>query len=209
MSLLTGFLGFHELPYIPETKEDLTFIDVLKVANSNIKLFESFKYSKQRIIFLQYENTVRPIEEKIDQFVTDCKEVKKFVMRSLRGKLSELLPAVSMEEDILDNILGYMNPLAKDANVTWKFVETTKEEKAILTSIFRYLSKVDGELRHGVLHSLLFYHPFRGPYEFLLPLPSKIESLFGGDQLQKILAEISDGGESMAVGELKDQGGQD
>ena len=201
MSLLTGFLGFHELPYIPETKEDLTFIDVLKAANSNIKLFESLKYSMRcDVIFLDYENTVRPIEEKIDQFVTDCKEVKKFVMRSLRGKLSELLPVLSLEEDILDNIFGYMNPQDEDANVTWKFVEITEEEKAILTSLYRHLSKVYRITRHRIIA-----HPFS---DMLHPYRVVPMSLFG-DQLQKILAEINDGEDSIAVGELEDQGGQD
>ena len=44
----TGF-GL-ELHYIPETKEDLTFIDVFKAANSNIKLFGFLKYRKQKYI---------------------------------------------------------------------------------------------------------------------------------------------------------------
>ena len=140
-----------ELHYIPETKEDLTFIDVLMVANSNIKLFESLKYRKQRYISNWGKNTGRIIEEKIDQFVTDCKEVKKFVMKGLRGKLSELLPVLSLEEDILDNIFGYMNPLDEDADVTWKFVEITEEEKAILTSLYRHLSKVYSKTRHRIL----------------------------------------------------------
>ena len=32
-----------------------------------------------------------------------------------------------------------MNPQSEEANETWKFVETTEEEKA---TIYRYLSKV-------------------------------------------------------------------
>ena len=145
---------------------------------------------------LEYENTVRLIKEKIDKFLTDCREVKKFVMRSLRGKLSELLPVLSLEEDILDNILGYMNPQDEDANVTWKFLETTEEEKAILTSLYRHLSKVYSQTRDRLLappFTNMFY-PYR-----VVPM-----SLLG-DQLQRILAEINDGEDSIAVGELEDQ----
>ena len=101
------------------------------------------------------------------QLVTDCKEVKKFTMRSLRGSLSELLP-VSLDEDILDNILGYLNPLAEDANVAWKFVETTEEDKTILTSIYRLLSEVYS------------YHDYK-------------TRPWLRDQLQEILAEIKEG----------------
>ena len=80
--------------------------------------------------------------------MTYCKEVKKFVLRSLRGSLFELLSVLSMEEDIVDTILSYMNPKSEEANETWKFVETTEEEKA---TIYRYLSKVYRGMRNGLL----------------------------------------------------------
>ena len=105
---------------------------------------------------------------KVAQLVTDCKEVKKFAMKILRRSLSELLPVVVMEEDILDNIIGYLNPLAEDANVECKFVETTEEDKTILTSIYRLLSEV------------YRYHD------------NKMRPWLQG-QLQEILAEIKEG----------------
>ena len=101
---------------------------------------------------------------KVAQLVTDCKEVKKFAMKILRKSLSELLPVVAMEEDILDNILRYLNPLAEDC----KFVETTEEDKTILTSIYRLLSEV------------YRYHD------------NKMRPWLQG-QLQEILAEIKEG----------------
>ena len=133
--------------------------------------------------------------------VTDCKEVKKFVMRSLRGKLSELLTAVSMEEDILDNILGYMNPLDEDANMKWKFAETTEKEKATLISIYRYLSDFNMEIKRNLtLGRRILVRPS--------PLLRRTLLLLG-DELQKILAEMNDGEDNIAVGELEDEGGQE
>ena len=41
-----------------------------------------------------------------------------------------------------------MNPQSEEANETWKFVETTEEEKA---TIYRYLSKVYRGMRNGLL----------------------------------------------------------
>ena len=187
--------------YIPEMKEDVTFIDVLKVADMTIKLVDVIKYQEIPYIAFRPFYTRRSLER--IQISERLEEVKKFVMRSLRGKLSELLPVVS-EEPIWVNILGYMNPLDKNANVTWKFVETTKEEKAILTSVYRYLSNVYRKIKQVFLTPHPAYHPsIPHPHPY-----SKIERLLG-DQLQKILAEISDGEESMAVGELEDQGGQE
>ena len=110
----------------------MTFIDVLKVVDSSIKLIAGFKLQNRGLLL---SADWIAFAEKIEELETDYMKMKKFVMRKLRGKLSELLPAVSMEEDILDNILGYMNPQGEDAKMTLKFVETTEEEKAILTSI--------------------------------------------------------------------------
>ena len=192
--------------------EDLTFMDVLKVADRAIHWLKELKdinwntggldinwcpvLTKNRIEKLGLVE--RLIHKKIDQLVTDCKEVKKFVMRSLRGKLSELLPVLSLEEDILDNIFGYMNPQDEDANVTWKFVEITEEEKAILISLYRHLREVYRQTRDSLLA-----HPFS-----ILPYFAVPRYLLG-DQLQKILAEINDREDCIGVGELEDQGGQD
>ena len=120
-------------------EEDLTFIDVLKVVDSSIKLIAGLKLQNRGLLL---SADWIPFAEKIEELETDCMKMKKLVMRKLRGKLCELLPAVSMEEDILDNILGHMNPQGEDAKMTLKFVETTEEEKAILTSICPYLEQI-------------------------------------------------------------------
>ena len=128
-------------------EEDLTFIDVLKVVDSSIKLIAGFKLQNRGLLlsadWIAFEE-IEKIEkiEKIEELETYYIKMKKFVMRKLKGKLSELLPAVSMEEDILDNILGHMNPQGEDAKMTLKFVETTEEEKAILTPICLYLEQI-------------------------------------------------------------------
>ena len=141
---------------------------------------------------------------KVAQLVTECKEVKKFAMRSLRRSLSKLLPALSMEEDILDNILGYLNPLAEDANVAWKFVETTEEDKTILTSIYRHLSEVFSWIRR-----VLFQFSDREVKEVLDDYhDNKTRPLLRG-QLQRILAEIKEREEDMAIDELEDQGAEE
>ena len=121
---------------------------------------------------------------KVAQLVNDCKEVKKFAMRSLRGSLSELLP-VSMEEDILDNILSYLNPLTEDANVAWKFVETTEEDKTILTSIYRHLSEVFSMIKRHLF--TLSYNEVLNDYD-----NNNTRPMLRG-QLQRILAEIKVG----------------
>ena len=131
----------------------------------------------------------------MDQLVTECKEVKKFATRSLKRSLSKLLPALSLEEDILDNILGYLNPLAEDANVAWKFVETKEEDKTILTSIYRHLSEVYSWMRRGLFtFSNKEVQKVYGDYR-----DNKRRPLLQG-QLQEILAEIKEG---------EDQGGEE
>ena len=121
---------------------------------------------------------------KVAQLVTDCKEVKKFAMRILRRSLSELLPVVAMEEDILDNILRYLNPLADDC----KFVETTEEDKTILTSIYRHLSEVYSWIRRG-----LFTFSYREVQEVLADYRDNKRGPLLQGQLQEILAEIKEG----------------
>lgn len=144
--------------YIPKKEmEDLTVIDVLKIADGIIKLVDQldvFKVTSYEegllaaAVRLDNKLSALMLEDhlggrtKVAQLVTDCREVKKFAMRILRRSLSELLPVVAMEEDILDNIIGYLNPLVEDANVDCKFVETTEEDKTILTSIYRLLCEV-------------------------------------------------------------------
>ena len=133
---------------------DLTFIDVLQLAESNIKLANVFKYFEEEVPLLHVvkysEAETRHMREKLDKLVAKCKKGKKFIMKSLRGKLSELLPELSMEEDILYNIIGHMNLLEQDANVNWKFAETTEEERVILASLSRKFREVYRD-RYGML----------------------------------------------------------
>ena len=171
---MSGELNRFYRDYIPEWKEDLTFIDVLKAADLTIKFADAIKCHEIPYLRFGPFYTRRSLE----RISEGLEEMKKFVMRSLRGKLSELLPVVSTEL-IWVNILGYMNPLDKDANVTWKFVETTKEEKAILTSIYRYLSNAYRKIRKEFLTT---HRSIPCPNPYSIP---KIERLLG-DQLQKI-----------------------
>ena len=162
----------------------MTFIDVIMLADAAIQRIDFFK----RIRFV--------VDETLDQLVTVCKVIKKFVMRSLRGRLLELLPALSMEEDILDNILSYLNPLGEDANVAWKFVDTTEEDKTIMTSIYRHLSEVSSMIKRR-----LFTLPFNEVFDDYDA--NKTRPLLRG-QLQRILAEIKEG-EDQGVEEGQDQ----
>ena len=132
------------------------------------------------------------------QLVSDCKEVKKFAMRSLRRSLSELLPVLSMEED---NILGYLNPLAEDANVAWKFVETKEEDKTFLTSIYRHLSEVYSMMKRGLF--TLSYKEVRDDFDN----NKRRRPLLRG-QLQGILAEIKKG-EDQGAEEGQDLGAEE
>ena len=108
---------FFDVNYIPnpQENEDLSFIEILKVADNTIKLVDVLKYQnllgKKKLwaiwpstttttIIWRTEircNAERLAGEKIDKLVTYCKEVKKFVLRSLRGSLFELLSVLSME----------------------------------------------------------------------------------------------------------------
>ena len=123
-----------------------TFIDVLQLAESNINFADVFKCFKEVVPPLHAvkysEAETRHMRKKLDKLVAKCKKGKKFIMRSLRGKLSELLPELSMEEDILDNIIGHMNLLEQDAKVNWKFAESTEEERVILASLSRKFNEV-------------------------------------------------------------------
>ena len=83
-----------------EEMVDLSFIDVLKVADSNIKLAKDvFKYGKKRL-HREHPNEsadfMRDLKETLDKFVDSCKKVKKLIMISLREKLFELLPVLSV-----------------------------------------------------------------------------------------------------------------
>ena len=120
---------------------DLSFIDVLKVADSNIKLAKDvFKYGKKRL-HREHPNEsadfMRDLKETLDKFVDSWKKVKKLIMISLREKLFELLPVLSVEEDIMNNIQSHLD---EDPYVNWQFAETTEEERVVLASIYRDLN---------------------------------------------------------------------
>ena len=191
-------------------EEDLTFIDVLKVVDSSIKLVAALK--------LQYRGLLLSADwiafaEKIEEMETDYMKMKKFVMRKLRGKLSELLPAVSMEEDILDNILGHMNPQDEDAKMTLKFVETTEEEKAILTPICLYLEQICRNL-DLVSRSLEAINKLKSPTVQDRHLQDTLEILAKSPTVQdrhlqdilEFLAKVNEGEDNIAV---EDQGGEE
>ena len=127
-------------------------------------------------------------DEKVDQLHINAKEVKKIIMKkiamkSLRKSLSEVLP-LSLEEHILDNILGHFNLLDESLKL-----ETTAEEedKPMLSSLYHKLSQVYNKIRNN----LFFSHNYN--YNSLTP-----EVI---DQLQEILAELQRedgiGGETM------------
>ena len=136
----------------------------------------------------------RFLHTKVAQLVTDCKEVKKFAMKILRRSLSQLLPVVAIEEDILDNILRYLNPLAEDC----KFVETTEEDKTILTSIYRHLGEIYSWMRRG-----LFTFSYEEVKEVYRDYRDNKRNPLLRDQLQEILAEISE------IKKGEDQGGEE
>ena len=128
-------------------------------------------------------------ERKVDQLVTDCRKAKKFVMGRLKISLSGLLP-VSLEEDILDNILGFLNPLDNDAILAWKSVETSEAEKTILASIYRHLFEIYSWIRRGLYtFSYIEVEEVRQDCH-----DNKMRPLLR-DQLQRILAEIKEGEE--------------
>ena len=181
-------------------EEDLTFIDVLKVVDSSIKLIAGLKLQNRGLLL---SADWIAFAEKIEELETDYIKMKKFVMRKLKGKLSELLPAVSMEEDILDNILGHMNPQGEDAKMTLKFVETTEEEKAILTSICPYLEQICRILDQvsTCLKIKLESPTVQDSSRFYFKHMSMI-----GHLLKEILAKVNEGEDNIAV---EDQGGEE
>ena len=90
-------------------------------------------------------------DEKADQLHNIAKEMKKFAMTSLKRSLSEVLP-VSLEEHILENILGYLKMDDEDdEEASW--LETSEEDKAILTPIYFSLSQIYCSMRGGLFNT--------------------------------------------------------
>ena len=88
-------------------------------------------------------------DKKVDQLHINAKEAKKIVMKSLKKSLSEVLP-LSLEEHILENILGHSNLLDVEATESWK-LKTAEEDKPRLSSLYHQLSQVYTKIRNKFL----------------------------------------------------------
>ena len=84
----------------------------------------------------------------MEQLQNNAREAKKIAMKSLRKSLSEVLQ-VSLEEHILDNILGHLNLLDEEADEYWR-LETAEEEISGLSSLYHHLSEVYSEMKEGL-----------------------------------------------------------
>ena len=126
----------------------------------------------------------------VEQLHNNAKEAKKIALKSLRNSLSEVLPW-SLEEHLLDNILGHLNLLEEEANESWR-LETEEEEKPGLSSLYLHLSRIYGKIRTA-LFSNSWNHPELNP-ELI-------------DQLQEILVELK-AEESTEETEHEDEGGE-
>merc|ERR1719239_2135985 len=115
-------------------------------------------------------------EEKVDQLHNNAKDVKKIAMKSLKRSLSEVLP-VSLEEHILENILGHLKLLDEEANEAWRF-ETLEEDKSGLATLYFTLTQIYCKMRGGLFKTGQVHHEVLSPEVF--------------DQLQEILAEFSE-----------------
>ena len=87
--------------------------------------------------------------------------------------MAETLPW-SLEDHLLDNILGHLNLLEEEANQPWR-LETAEEEKPGLSSLYLHLSQIYSQIRTNLF--IDFDFDFIG---FIEPI----------DQLQEILAEL-------------------
>ena len=126
----------------------------------------------------------------MEQLHNNAREAKKIAMKSLRKSLSEALP-LSLEEHILDNILGHLNLLEEEANESWK-LETAEEEKAGLSSLYLHLSQIYRSIRSRLFSP---WGPYAPVYYQLTP------GLI--DPLQEILAELK-----TEETEQEDEGGE-
>jgi len=173
--------------YIPEEEDgaeekDVTVFDVLKIADMTIKLHEAIELRKvdcdcdigifdlenidvnsHYVTALMVENLIGG-KQKFDVLRKLMRNVKNFTMTSLRASLSDVLPTeISLEEDILDNILQSMNLLEAypKAKELWKFVEDSEEEKRTLSNLFERISRVFGKMRDDLFSSPTdFEHTF-------------------------------------------------
>lgn len=187
--------------YSPENKdggEELTVPDVLKVAEMTMKLVDALKLrlgSEEEDIFLLTAEEVSSQlggEEKVEQLHNSAKEMKKSVMKSLKRSLSELLP-LSLEEHILENILGYLNLYDEETNQAWR-LEIPEEDYPILTTIYLSLTQIYCKMRAGLFNT----GPGDGPLT-----PEAI------DQLQEVVSEFSEREDSRDQVEKGDKVGEE
>ena len=213
--------------FSPVEEEDVSVFEVLKVAGMTIKLIEAQelreeeadeeiedveKYFDEEVVNKYYgvdDYHVTAVlvkklvggKKSLEQIRQMMKKVKKFVMSSLRASLSQVLP-ISLEEDILDNILRSMNLLDadQDAKDDWKFVEDSVEEKNTLSGLYDCISKVFREMRDD-----LFSHPghawdiYRQPFHGAKILPGLI------NQLQEVVSGVVGIEESTEEGHEEDE----
>ena len=85
----------------------------------------------------------------------------------------------SLEDHLLDNILGHLNLLEEEANQSWR-LETAEEDKPGLSSLYQHLSQIYSKIRNGLVLSLI---NFTWGWE-----PALTPELI--DQLQEISAEL-------------------
>ena len=128
--------------------------------------------------------------EKVEQLHNNAKEAKKIALKSLRNSLSEVLPW-SLEEHLLDNILGHLNLLEEEANQPWR-LETAEEEKPGLSSLYLHLSQIYSQIRTNLFTNSWFN-------------PELNHELI--DPLQEILAELKTE-ETTEETEQEDEGGE-
>ena len=89
----------------------------------------------------------------MEELIINAREAKKIAMKSLRKSLAEMLPW-SLEDHLLDNILGHLNLLEEEANQSWR-LETAEEDKPGLSSLYQHLSQIYSKIRNGLVLSLI------------------------------------------------------
>ena len=120
----------------------------------------------------------------------NAKEAKKIALKSMRKSLAETLPW-SLEDHLLDNILGHLNLLEEEeeANESWR-LEIAEEDKPGLSSLYLHLSQIYSQIRTNLFIDF-----------FAVPDPELI------DQLQEILAELKREETTEEI-EQEDEGGE-
>ena len=126
----------------------------------------------------------------------NAKEAKRIAMKSLRKSLAEVLPW-SLEEHIMDIILGHLDLMDEEANESWK-LETAEEEKPGLSSLYQHLSQIYSKIRTELFDvgnsGILVYFACSELPELLDPLQEVLSELQSEETTEEIEQE-GDGGE--------------